>query len=103
MCLVGISFYPQLRVWAHERSGKVTEMEAWHTPRQGFLSARQICVLLLLNAHCRGWILTMLSFLETAPTPGKLIASDSLHPAEGSRVSLLELKAFLNMDSSSLL
>ena len=45
----------------------------------------------------------MLSFLETAPTPGKLIASDSLHPAEGSRVSLLELKAFLNMDSSSLL
>ena len=64
---------------------------------------RQISVLLLLNAHCRGWLLIMLSFLETAPTPGKLIASDSLHPAEGSRVSLLELKAFLNMDSSSLL
>ena len=33
MCLVDISFYPRLRVWAHERSGKVTEMEAWHRPR----------------------------------------------------------------------
>lgn len=39
----------------------------------------------------------MLSFFEeTAPTAGKLIASDSRHPAEGSRVSRLGLKAFLN-------
>lgn len=53
-------------------------------------------LLLLLNAHRRGWILTMVSFLEeTTPALGKLTASDFF--------SLLELKAFLNMDLSSML